>query len=413
MDRMSPPAAQTQWYLARDSQQFGPLSDTELAKFIELGHLQPTDLLWREGFPDWRPAMVVFPPRKPAMQRPAPSARQAGAMAPQAAARRSAREQAMARQGQDPRTGRPSQGRRSNYTEPEDAAPRGRGLRRALALIACLAALGAGGWYAFRDNEKLQSFVQTLPSRVPVGLLDMVTGKNTADRRNIESSPLKGLRGAPDALDQTLQATPLWRIVKREFPDWYAERLKEIVALAADNKDDATIGQHLARALVALRRQQVNNALAAGFPLLKVVATTFYENLVQLRKHSSEACFEFISRGEASPLVVSLLQNPTYTAPLQAQLVAVFEAIADGRKAARAYPQPRKTDYDALGADLTKLGWSQTDWQLFSDERALARAGPEKVCQLVHDWFAAQLAIKDPDMQLRLLVDSLKPVVAG
>ena len=78
-------------------------------------------------------------------------------MAPQAAARRSAREQAMARQGQDPRTGRPSQGRRSNYTEPEDAAPpRGRGLRRALALIACLAALGAGGWYAFRDNEKLR-----------------------------------------------------------------------------------------------------------------------------------------------------------------------------------------------------------------------------------------------------------------
>ena len=62
---------------------------------------------------------------------------------------------------------------------------------------------------------------------------------------------------------------------------------------------------------------------------------------------------------------------------------------------------------------FTKLGWSQTDWQLFSDERALARAGPEKVCQLVHDWFAAQLAIKDPDMQLRLLVDSLKPVVAG
>jgi hypothetical protein len=35
------------------------------------------------------------------------------------------------------------------------------------------------------------------------------------------------------------------------------------------------------------------------------------------------------------------------------------------------------------------------------------------VCQLVHDWFGAQLAIKDPDMQLRLLVDSLRPVVAG
>ena len=69
---MSAQASQTQWYLARDGQQFGPLSDAELAKFIELGHLQPTDLLWRDGFPDWRPAMVVFPPtRAPAPQRSA------------------------------------------------------------------------------------------------------------------------------------------------------------------------------------------------------------------------------------------------------------------------------------------------------------------------------------------------------
>jgi hypothetical protein len=51
--------------------------------------------------------------------------------------------------------------------------------------------------------------------------------------------------------------------------------------------------------------------------------------------------------------------------------------------------------------------------QLFSDERALAKASPEKVCQMVHDWFAAQLALGDADMQMRLLVDALRPVVAG
>ena len=51
--------------------------------------------------------------------------------------------------------------------------------------------------------------------------------------------------------------------------------------------------------------------------------------------------------------------------------------------------------------------------QLFSDERALARAAPDKVCQLVYDWFAAQLAISDGEVQQRLLVDSLRPVVAG
>jgi hypothetical protein len=66
-----------------------------------------------------------------------------------------------------------------------------------------------------------------------------------------------------------------------------------------------------------------------------------------------------------------------------------------------------------LAADLAKLGWTADDMQLFSDERALARAQPAKVCQMVHDWFAAQLAIRDPDVQHRLLVDSLRPVVAG
>jgi hypothetical protein len=64
------PAGVTHWYLARDGQQFGPISEAELAKFIELGHLQPTDLLWREGFPDWRPALVVFPPRSSAQPQP-------------------------------------------------------------------------------------------------------------------------------------------------------------------------------------------------------------------------------------------------------------------------------------------------------------------------------------------------------
>ena len=72
------------------------------------------------------------------------------------------------------------------------------------------------------------------------------------------------------------------------------------------------------------------------------------------------------------------MQNPAYTAHLQAQMTAVFEAIADGRKAPRAYPQPRKTDYDTLAGDLTKRGWSQGDMQLFSDERALRGRGPKR-----------------------------------
>src|SRR5262249_23059842 len=148
-------------------------------------------------------------------------------------------------------------------------------------------------------------------------------------------------------------------------------------------------------------------------PRLKAVATSFFDNLVKLRSHSVEACYGFISQGEASPLIVSMLQGSEHTVHLQAQLTAVFEAIAEGRQQARVYPQPRQADYDALAGDLAKLGWSQADLQLFSDEKALARAEPQKVCQMVHDWFAAQLGFRDTDAQMRLIVESLRPVVAG
>ena len=129
----------------------------------------------------------------------------------------------------------------------------------------------------------------------------------------------------------------------------------------------------MARALMALRRQNFTYALAASFPKLKAVATTFYANLVELQKQSNDACFEFISHGEASSTVVALLQGSPHVAHLQAQLTAVFEAIADGRTAARVYPQPRKSDYDALASDLTQRGWTQADMQLFRRAGACAR----------------------------------------
>jgi GYF domain 2 len=69
---MSGTSGKIEWYLARDGQQHGPLTEDELDKFIELGHLKPTDLLWRAGFDDWRTAAQVFPPLPPAPQRPEP-----------------------------------------------------------------------------------------------------------------------------------------------------------------------------------------------------------------------------------------------------------------------------------------------------------------------------------------------------
>jgi GYF domain 2 len=49
-------ATDRRWYLSRDGQQYGPFSDSDLARFQGTGQLQPTDLVWREGLADWRPA---------------------------------------------------------------------------------------------------------------------------------------------------------------------------------------------------------------------------------------------------------------------------------------------------------------------------------------------------------------------
>src|SRR5688572_31905068 len=57
--------ADIQWYIAREGKQHGPLSDAEMRTFVAQGHLKPTDLIWRPGFADWRPAPAVFPFQQP------------------------------------------------------------------------------------------------------------------------------------------------------------------------------------------------------------------------------------------------------------------------------------------------------------------------------------------------------------
>ena len=399
MTVMPAPSSQHQWYLAREGQQYGPLTDPELAKFVELGHLQPTDLLWREGFPDWRPALAVFPP-------PAGGRKDASAALPADAKPVAPTSMDAMRPGAEA----VDQGRRAAPVADgdDDLKPRRRFFgRRWFTRLLIIATILAGAYFAYLWRADLGKLIGAL------GTTSSNSVMAATDRIGVDVPPLRGFGSDTAQMDVTFQATPLWRILKREFPDWYGERLKEIAALSQQSKDDSHIAQQMGRALVALRRQQTDNALSASLPNLKRIASTFYDNIAELRKQSTEACFAFISQGEASPLIVALLQGSPHTARLQTQLVSVFEAVADGRKLPRVYPKPRKTDYETLATALTSLGWSQADMQLFSDERELARAAPDKICQLVHDWFAAQLGLKDADAQLRLLVDSLRPVVAG
>jgi hypothetical protein len=540
-----PPA---EWYLARDGQQFGPLSDAELKKLVEFGHLKPTDLLWREGFPDWRSARILLPNTPPAEAVRPPSA-----AAPQAAAQTTSQPTAQPQspaQTADPQT-RPIQAHQPNHQPPQNRAPQAplqqrsphpggvpgqypnqqpqpltsqkpgnwqqqpwpqepvsqqpqqqshlpppaqrppqgavsveqprapimpgprpqpvqqpgptpaprqvavpqrpphaqqngqqpnsqlasagsaypaqrsaepafddyddefdehpeRGgsrvvlwMKRAAVFIFFASTLSAATWYAYPHRDRIMSMATA------------VTTFGGSSEKNSTVSPIVGFAATTEATDQALQKTTLWRTLKRDFPDWYASRLKEAADLAREQKSDAVIGQKMMESVVALRRQHAGDALSAPPPRIKAIAAAFAENLTRLRGMSVEACFGYISNGETSSSYLQLLAQPDHTGPLQGQLNAIFDAIAEGRKLPRVYPPPKQTDYNILVTTLEARGWSEADMQLFSDSRALAKATPEKVCQMVTDWFQSQLSVKDPDAQLRLLVDALKPVVAG
>jgi hypothetical protein len=56
-----PPARELGWYLARGGKEYGPLTDRELAMLSDGGNLKENDLLWKQGFEEWKPATDVLP----------------------------------------------------------------------------------------------------------------------------------------------------------------------------------------------------------------------------------------------------------------------------------------------------------------------------------------------------------------
>lgn len=486
--------SQIEWYLARDGQQYGPLSENEMRAFVDLGHLRDTDLIWRAGFPDWRPAPDVFaihavrtmPAPPPAAPEPAPVAAAAvpldpsvlqahvtperdalapvepqqpqaetvplvspdqlfapgPAMAPAAAAPIAQQQSAVGAPAYaphpqpnfDPRLAQPAARQHAAHgprgpqvrgnaaagrplPEPrptelqadldddfDDDVPRRRiGLGRIAAALLFAVMIG-GGMAAIIKRDQLSGL---LPASVMASVASIVSD------RPAEPAPLIANGANAEVIDQSFQRVAVWRHIKQEYPEWYAERVQEAVKMVADRRGDSQIAKQLAEAIVALRRKHAEQALTASPERLRFVATAFLENLHVLAKQNVETCYGFISQGETYPPVLAMLLKPDGNETLQAQVIAVFDAIADGRKAPNSYLPPRKTDYDALATELNARGWSENDLRTFSDPRALGRAKPQDVCRMVQDWFAAQIAIKDGDAQLRLLVESLRPVVAG
>lgn len=422
-----------QWYLARDGKQHGPLSSAELKKLVELGHLKPTDLLWRQGFADWRPAPTVFQTELAPQPRAAAPALQPAAAQPRAQAPSGRQETGF---------GSPQQGYGAStqgYTQPQarygeaDTAEKspGTGRRVLVAATFMLLLIGAGTWLAYQNRAALMEMAasvtkpsdkkagETKPAESAKAETKTEAAAPQAEAAAASAGAQPAAAAAPvsaeaqSAIEQKLAASPPWPLLKQEFPEWYGEQAGELAKLSAEGKTDAELTSRMVEQLVALRRKNVDKALAASTQSLKDLAGAFIANLKHLTAEGADVCYGFISKGEASPGVLALMQNPEKSAPVNAQFEAIFKAIIEGKNTPATHAPPVKSDYTVLTGKLNAIGWTQADIQLFANSAELAKAPHERVCKMVHDWFAAHLAIEDAAVQERLLIETLRPVVGS
>ncbi|MDQ8699403.1 DUF4339 domain-containing protein [Hyphomicrobium sp. LHD-15] len=483
-----------QWYIARDGKQHGPISDVELKKLVELSHLKGTDLVWRQGFSDWRTAASVFPtigdqpapspspasspaaaatpsagpqttsvtpsqstPESTTSPSPAPSASPTtqptaakphaytpqniipvGAdrrgpqdfrpepIAPRAAANPLRTEGPFtgpggpAPLGQRTTTDSRKPSEMVATPRPDQAtAPRSSGKKKALVVLGLLAMTGAGAWISSQHKDEILDFLAAQNGGIVDREITVANAVPPSAPAAESTPPPAAAAPAPPAaataedVDRKLQSRTTWVSIKQEFPDWYQTLVADVARLSAENKEQSEITRYLINEFVKLRRENAKYALAASTTRHKEVAAAFLANLKQLSQESGEGCYDFISRGENSPSIVTRMDDPAKSADIEAQMVAVVAAISEGRKQPSEHAPPVKTDYDVLAGELGRLGWTQADMQLFANPKELAKAPRERVCNMLKDWFTAHLAIQDPSTQERLLFETLKPVVSG
>lgn len=286
--------------------------------------------------------------------------------------------------------------------------PRRSRIGMATAVLAVLLIIGGLGWFLWQNRTLVSGAGATA-----VGAMMQTARPSVPSADHFRAPPYQAPGETREQIDAALQRIAVWRYLKREFGEWYNEIVGEVERRRAQKVDERQITQFLVDVIVTLRRRHAATALQASSGHLKAMAGAFVTNLKQLGSRDGATCFAFVSHGESSPFMVELSRTPAFAETLQKQMISVFEAIVDARSGRKIHPNTRRADYDRLTADLIARGWTQNDLATFSDPQKLSQTLPDKVCTLVQEWFGTQLALKEPDLQTRLLAESLKPLVGG
>jgi len=291
-------------------------------------------------------------------------------------------------------------------------------LVRVAAVAVALILIGGAAWFAYQNRDDLMRMTGLEAETANDPVVVSANPQARAVRAEPAAAQNAGNGGGTGPVERPLEPLPLldqtfWGEIAKSFPNWADERKTEALAIQRKSRGKDEASRYLIKEIAGLRRTHANDALAASPTVLRRLASAFLENLRKLTGKSPDACYDFISRGETSPEIIPMLDDPEVGPSLVKQLRFIAEAIADGKADPQTYLPPRQADYKVISSELTKMGWTNADMQLFGDPQALSQAKPQKVCQLVTDWFSAQLLVSDPKVQARLLVQSLRPVVAG
>lgn len=433
------------WFIAREGEQHGPLNESEMQLFVDRGYLRATDLVWRQGFPDWRPAFSVFPPKSQPTQPPAatpaaPTAPNRTLSEPQTATlspatpNRDAGLASISQSGPRPQSlepefseapsdkfGEPHGANVSDVsnasaafgTDPLDDSHKPRSVLRIASTLGAMTIAGLGVWYYVNGSPDWTNAADN--GEVPVVKAPATASSKAAATTAVAPPAPVPLAANPvqTGIDQRLQQAELWRFLKSQYPNWYKSVLDNADQLEKNATYDQRLSELLVTRLIELRRRNATNVLAAGPQSLASVASTFLDNLKYLANEGAEPCYNFISKGEQSTAVVSAMLKPETHAPIHDQLLATFKASTEGASTPVKHAAPEKEDYQALTGELAKIGWNKEDIQLFANPKALSEAPPARVCQMVQDWFTAHLRLDNKSAQERLLHETLRPVISG
>lgn len=283
--------------------------------------------------------------------------------------------------------------------------------------------LGAGGLFAYNNQQQISALYADLIGDVKKNdEIAVVRAPERATREAAKSDSDSGTTVArlsppkPVAPENKLPELPilkskLWQFAQKEFGPWTENRLAE---LGQQQRSTQEANNYLVASFVRLRRENAQHAMLASPDSLARVAASFVESLQALTAKGPNACYAFISNGESTPEVAPLYFEPTVGPKLEAQMLAILQAIAEGKASpGNGRPQPTAEDFNALSAALAKRGWTAADLKLFSDPTALSKAEPKLVCRLVTEWFATQTKLSDQATRDELIAASLRPVIGG